>query len=414
MKKIEVDIAVIGGGAAGLTAGIRCAENNCRTLVIERNEKAGGVLLQCIHSGFGVHYFNEELTGPEYAGRLVKKAFRSGLQLLTGTSVLSLEQLQDRHKLILSGKDSGITEVHARAVILAMGCRERCRGNLGVPGERCAGVFNAGLAQQLINSCGGLPGKKAVIAGSGDIGLIMARRLSWNNIKVECVVEIMPYPAGLSRNIAQCLEDFNIPLKLSYAITEIHGHERVEGVSIAPVINGIPDLSQREYIECDTVLFSVGLIPENELAVQCGVELNPLTGGACVDGNLMTSVRGIFACGNVLHVHDLVDFVSAEAERAADSAVKYCSNDIEEVSLIPVRPAENVRYVVPDKVCPLEQNHFFIRSKKIMEHALLHVEDENGMEIFSRKLNFVKPAEMISFEIPGNNAKILEIILKEL
>lgn len=414
MKTYNVDIAVIGGGAAGLSAANKCAELGCSTMLLERNVLLGGVLNQCIHSGFGLHYFNEELTGPEYAARLVKKSENSKIQIMTESAVTEILPIENGHKLTVFSKRYGIFEVFAKAVILAMGCRERNRGNLGIPGERCAGVFNAGFAQQLINQGQYLPGTKAVIVGSGDIGLIMARRLSWNNIKVQCVVEIMPYPAGLSRNIAQCLEDFNIPLYLSHTVTKIHGTERVEAISIAPLQNGVADLAKEQTIECDTILFSVGLVPDNGIARQCGVKLNPLTNGAVVDGNLMTSVKGIFSCGNVLHVHDLVDFVSDEAERAAASAAAYCSNGIAAGTPIEVHPAENVRYVVPNTVVPTQKNNFFLRSKKVIDLALLEVKNSKGEMIFSKKLRYVKPAEMVSFELADFSAEALEISLKEL
>ena len=414
MKIFETDIAVIGGGAAGLTAAYKCAELNTRTILLERSRMTGGVLNQCIHSGFGLHYFNEELTGPEYAARLAEKAVTHTVKIMTSCTVNEITQTDGKHNLTVFSKEHGIFQVSAKAVILAMGCREKCRGNLGIPGERCAGVFNAGLAQQLINQGQYIPGSKAVIVGSGDIGLIMARRLTWSGVKVECAVEIMPYPAGLSRNIAQCLEDFNIPLYLNHTVTGIHGQSRVEAVSIAPLKNGIADLTREQKIECDTVLFSVGLVPENELVHQCGIQIDQITNGAIVDGNLMTSVKGIFSCGNVLHVHDLVDFVSLEAERAAANAVKFCRNELAEGNFIPIFPGENVRYTVPQKVDPSQKNNFFLRSKKIMEQAMLEVKDQTGKIIHARKLSYIKPAEMISFELADFYADALEISLKEL
>lgn len=414
MKIYNVDIAVIGGGAAGLTAAAKCAELNSQVMLIERNEISGGVLNQCIHSGFGLHYFKEELTGPEYAARLTEKVENSAVQIMTSCTVTNINPAENGNILTVFSGKYGIFEVNAKAVILAMGCRERCRGNLGIPGERCAGIFNAGFAQQLINLGQYLPGKKAVIVGSGDIGLIMARRLMWNNIQVQCVIEIMPYPAGLSRNIAQCLEDFDIPLYLSHTVTKIHGSKRVEAVSIAPLKNGAADLQNERKIECDTILFSVGLVPENELSRQCGIQLDPLTNGAITDSNLMTSVKGIFACGNVLHVHDLVDFVSLEAERAAESAVKFCRNELADGTFIPAVPGENVRYVVPSRVLQQGHKHFFLRSSKVMDSALLEVKNPSGENIFSRKLRYVKPAEMIAFELEDFSADSLEISLKEL
>lgn len=404
MKRIEFDIAVIGGGAAGLSAGAKCAENGMKTVIIERENQTGGVLNQCIHSGFGLHYFKTELTGPEYALRLAEKINSSAVETMLGASVVAIAENNLKYDLTVYSKLHGICIITVNAVILAMGCRERCRGNIGIPGERCAGVFNAGFAQQLINTEGYLPGKKAVIVGSGDIGLIMARRLTWSGIKVECVVEIMPYPAGLSRNIAQCLEDFAIPLHLSHTVTEICGRERVEGVKIAPFADGKADLQHEKFIACDTVLFSVGLVPENEIAKLCGVELDPITNGAVVDGNLMTSKAGIFACGNVLHVHDLVDFVSQEAEHAAECAVKFCKGTLNAADDAMICAGAGVRYVVPQKFSSAYGGKFFMRSTIVADSALLTVKNINGEVILSKKLRYVKPAEMLTFDLPPFNS----------
>ena len=404
MKIIEFDTAIIGGGAAGMSAAAKCAENKLKTVIIEREKHLGGVLNQCIHSGFGVHYFKAELTGPEYALRLTEKINSANVETLLGSSVVSIAENNGKYDLTVYSKTNGVFIVTVKTVILAMGCRERCRGNIGIPGERCSGVFNAGFVQQLINTEGYLPGKKTVIVGSGDIGLIMARRLTWSGVKVECVVEIMPYPAGLSRNIAQCLEDFAIPLHLSHSITEICGRERVEGVKIAPIVNGEPDLQQEKFISCDTVLFSVGLVPENEIARQYGIKIDPVTNGAVVDGNLMTSKAGIFACGNVLHVHDLVDFVSQEAEHAAESAVKFIKGILNAADDANICAAEGVRYVVPQKFSSQCGGKFFMRSTIVADAALLTVKNINGEVILSKKLNYVKPAEMLTFELPPINS----------
>ena len=360
MKKFEVDIAIIGGGAAGLSAAAKCAGKGRKIIIIERSASVGGVLNQCIHSGFGLHYFREELTGPEYAARLQDRLRTAEVDIMTESSVVKITKGTTGHCLSVYSAADGIMRIEAAAVILAMGCRERCRGNIGIPGVRSAGVFNAGFAQQLINTEGYLPGAKVVIVGSGDIGLIMARRLTWSGIKVECVVEIMPYPAGLSRNIAQCLEDFNIPLYLSHTVTEICGNGRVTGVKTAPLVDGKPDLSREKYIECDTVLFSVGLVPENELAREYGIEIDPVTGGAVVNDCMMTNKEGIFACGNVLHVHDLADFVSQEAEMAAASAVACCEGNLPAESRGHVIAGEGVRYAIPQRFTPGREIHFFI------------------------------------------------------
>lgn len=400
MNKIDVDIAIIGGGAAGLTAASVTASAGKSTLVIERTNALGGVLRQCIHNGFGLHYFKEELTGPEYAHRVYQQAAAAGAQFMTNASVMEISPIDGGHVLTVYSGDSGVTLVNCKAVILAMGCRERCRGNLGIPGERISGIFNAGFAQQLLNLEGYVPGKKAVIVGSGDIGLIMARRLKWSNVDVECVIEIMPYPAGLSRNIAQCLEDFNIPLHLSSTVTGIYGKGRVEYITYAPLVNGKADLTQEKKIPCDTVLFSVGLVPENELATSCGVVLDKVTNGAVVDGNLMTNVPGIFACGNVLHVHDLVDFVSNEAERCGASAIEYCNNNgAVEDSDVFVSAGSQVRYVVPQKTKGGKSTRFFMRASTIIDKAKLILTDEQNNEIISKVVRYVKPAEMLSVDV---------------
>ena len=416
MKNLDTDIAVIGGGAAGLTAAATCASMGKRTLVIERSEAAGGVLRQCIHNGFGLHYFKEELTGPEYASRVKRLAEEAGADFLLSATVMEMTPCGEGHRLtIYSGKE-GVVLVNARAVILAMGCRERCRGNLGVPGDRSTGIYSAGTAQQLINMEGIVPGKRAVIVGSGDIGLIMARRLTWSGVKVECVLEIMPYPAGLSRNIAQCLEDFGIPLHLSTSITGIHGRKQVEAVTFAPLVDGKPDLSREQRVACDTVLFSVGLVPESELSRQSGIQLNPITGGAKVDDSLMTSVPGIFSCGNVLHVHDLVDFVSLEAERCAKNAVRYCDHGLSKGKMIPASSGENVRYVVPNEVEAGQAHHLFMRASRPLPIAEAVLRDASERPLFRKTLRHVRPAEMIALEIPAGTtgeATALTISLEE-
>ena len=405
MQERLYDIAIVGGGAAGLTAAAECAKSGLRTLVIERGEHLGGVLLQCIHNGFGLHYFKEELTGPEYAARVRAMAEAAGADFLLETAVARIAPEGNDHILTTFSKVHGVLLIRARAVILAAGCRERCRGNLGIPGDRAAGVMNAGLAQQLLNLEGLLPGRTAVIVGSGDIGLIMARRLTWCGVKVEAVLEIMPHPSGLSRNIAQCLEDFDIPLHLSTGVTGIHGRKRVESITFAPLVNGEPDLAREERILCDTVLFSVGLVPENELARKCGVALNPLTGGALVDGDLMTGVPGIFSCGNVLHVHDLVDFVSQEAEACARNAVRYCRGERNGARQIPVEPGADVRYTVPNRCDPARETRFFLRARRVMERAELKIADEAGNVLLTKPLRYVKPAEMIAVALPAGAAK---------
>ncbi len=392
------DIAVIGGGAAGLAAAGVTAKAGRRTLVIDREQKAGGILRQCIHNGFGLRYFKEELTGPEYAERMANQAAEAGAEFALNSAVTELKKLDDgTFELILLSPETGVRKICAKAVILAMGCRERNRGSLAVPGTRPAGVFTAGAAQKLLNMSGMLPGTSAVIVGSGDIGLIMARRLSWSGIKVKAVVEIMPHPSGLTRNVVQCLNDFNIPLHLSHSVIRIAGKDRVEGVDIAPLKDGMPDLSNKFHVECDTVLFSVGLIPENELAVNAGVELNPATGGAMVDANYETNVPGIFSAGNVLHVHDLVDFVSEEAERAAKQILARLDG-AEQPGKHPSRVGANLKYVVP--------RWYFANRKTVFSFRPLIVTDNgeftaeiNGETVMRKKIRFVRPAEMITVEL---------------
>ncbi len=397
MNAISCDVAVIGAGAAGLTAGRVCADFGLNVLILDREDSAGGVLRQCIHNGFGVHYFKEELTGPEYAERLLRMAQTSGAILKTGATVERIDEADGKKRLLLYSKNDGVSMITAKAVVLAMGCRERCRGNIGTPGDRLAGVFTAGLAQRLLNMEGLLPGKSAVIVGSGDIGLIMARRLSWCGVRVKGVLEILPHPSGLSRNIAQCLEDFNIPLYLSTAVTGIYGKDRVERVTAAPLKDGMPDRTREWSMDCDTVLFSVGLIPENELSAQCGVVLNPVTRGAVVDSRLMTSVPGIFSCGNVLHVHDLADYVSEEATRCAEGVRRYLREHETSQPGIPVSAGENLRYVVPNRCEPGTAIRFYLRSFSVCSRALLRISG-NG---FEKKipLRYVKPAEMIRIEL---------------
>jgi len=348
MKK---DLVIIGGGPAGLAAAIRARECGVEDiLVLERDNAPGGILNQCVHNGFGLHTFKQELTGPEYAQRYIEKAQELGIEILLNTMVLDIDR---QRKITAVNPENGVLEIEARAIILAMGCRERPRGALNIPGSRCAGIFTAGTAQRLVNIDGRMPGREVVILGSGDIGLIMARRMTLEGAKVHAVVELMPYSSGLKRNIVQCLDDYDIPLLLSHTITNIAGRDRLESVTIAAVDEKRrPVPGTEQVIKCDTLLLSVGLLPENELSMKCGVALSPVTGGAVVSESLETSVDGVFACGNVLHVHDLVDNVSKEASLAGEKAAAYLRGEVKRTAGIPVKTGEGVRYTVPCTIDP--------------------------------------------------------------
>ena len=347
----QVQLAIIGGGPAGLAAAIAARESGVEDiLIIERDKELGGILNQCIHAGFGLHTFGQELTGPEYAHRFIEKVEELHIPYLLRTMVLDLSA---ERVLTVTGPETGLVQIQAEAVVLAMGCRERPRGALNIPGCRPAGIYSAGTAQRLVNMEGFMPGKNVVILGSGDIGLIMARRMTLEGAKVHAVAEVLPYSGGLKRNIVQCLEDFDIPLYLSTTVVNIHGRERLEGVTLAQVdANRKPISGTERFIPCDTLLLSVGLLPENELSSAAGVRLSGVTGGPEVTDRLATSISGVFACGNVLHVHDLVDFVSQEATKAGENAALYLKNGSKAAQLVHLEGKNGVRYTVPQYIDP--------------------------------------------------------------
>ncbi|MBR2323226.1 MAG: FAD-dependent oxidoreductase [Clostridia bacterium] len=400
MYKIDCTVAVIGGGPAGLAAAISAKKEGAeKVIIVERDNALGGILQQCIHPGFGLTRFKEELTGPEYYSRFTSRLEEEGVDVLLNTMVLEVNG--KTNKIICVNGEYGLTEINAKSIVLSMGCRERTRANIVVPGTRPAGLYTAGSAQRLINRQNVMVGKKAVILGSGDIGMIMARRLTLEGAKVELVVELMPYLAGLTRNRVQCLDDFGIPLKLSHTITAIVGEKRVEGVKIAPVDqNKKPILEKEEFIPCDTVLFSVGLIPENELSKGAGVEINPITNGPTVNQYMQTNIPSIFASGNVVHVNDLVDNVSSESETAGKYACLYANGKLNSNSeVITVKTGSNVRYVCPQKIALQEgKASLYFRVLSPDENVTLIAKD--GDTILARKKELrVSPGEMCNLSI---------------
>lgn len=391
------ELVIIGGGPAGLAAAVSAAEHGVKDiLILEREKEPGGILNQCIHNGFGLHTFQEELTGPEYAARYIEKAKRPEIRCLTDAMVLELTA--DRKVLAVHPRQ-GLLQIQAGAVILAMGCRERPRGALNLPGFRPAGVFTAGTAQKLVNVEGKMPGREVVILGSGDIGLIMARRMTLEGAKVKVVAELMPYSGGLKRNIVQCLEDFGIPLRLSHTVVRVEGKERITGVTLAQVDEkGRPIPGTEEEYSCDTLLLSVGLIPENELSRGAGVTLNPATGGPVTDESLQTGVEGIFACGNVLHVHDLVDFVSEEAADAGRYAAEFLRRlgELPETYAVQLEAGNGVKYTVPALLHPErmeEEVKLRFRVSGVFRNCAVTVRTKDGC-VYRRKKKILVPGEM--------------------
>ena len=394
INHISCDVAVVGAGPAGLAAAAAAKKQGAdRVLVIERDSSAGGILLQCIHPGFGLSYFKEELTGPEYAYRFAQAAKAAGVEFLTDATVL---EIGDKCLRVL-GPVCGLLEIEAGAIVLAMGCRERTRGNIRTPGTRPAGVYTAGAGQRLVNRQNLMIGKKIVILGSGDIGMIMARRLSLQGAKVEAVVELLPYLAGLIRNRVQCLDDFNIPLLLSHTVTEIRGHQRVEAVKIVAVDDKRQPVPGTErVIECDTLLLSVGLIPENELTRAAGIAIDPVTSGPSVNQYMQTSLPSVFACGNVVHVNDLVDNVSRESEQAGRSAALFAAGKLPKAKEITCAPGQGIRYVVPQRIALSSEDadltlYFRVTAPGGVSELSA---TQSGKLLTSRKVRRVSPGEM--------------------
>lgn len=393
------DVIIVGGGPAGLAAAVELHKKGITdVLILERERHLGGILRQCIHDGFGLTRFHTTLSGPEYAQRFIDEVARLQIPYVTDTTVLEITE----DKVVTTASRDGLRQYQAKAVILTMGCRERTRGALGIPGERPAGVFTAGVAQAYMNLYNRMPAKEVVILGSGDIGMIMARRLTLEGAHVQAVFEIQPIPSGLPRNIEQCLNDYGIPLYLSHTITDIHGNSRLTGVTVSEVdekLRPIPG-TEKEY-SCDTLILSVGLIPENELSIDAGVDLDPRTKGSVVDEHFMTSVDGIFAAGNVLHVHDLVDFVSMEAEALADSAAAYLTGQPLEDCPIEIVTDSNIGHTVPQKVSGSRDFKLSLRVKRLFQNCRIVVR-QDGIPIATKKIKKALPAEMIQLVVKAD------------
>ncbi|MCR8744624.1 NAD(P)/FAD-dependent oxidoreductase [Romboutsia lituseburensis] len=395
---MKYNVVVVGGGPAGLGAAVEAKKNGAKdVLIIERDRELGGILNQCIHNGFGLHEFKEELTGPEYAQRFIEMAKSENIDYMLNTMVLNISE----DKTIEALGEDGLINIKADAIVLAMGCRERTRGAIDIPGYRPAGVYNAGAAQRLSNMEGYMVGKEVVIYGSGDIGLIMARRMTLEGAKVKAVVEVNPHSSGLTRNIVQCLNDFNIPLMLSTGISNIHGKQRVEGITLSKLdSNRNPIEGTEEFIKCDTVLLSVGLIPENELSVEAGVKLDTRTSGPIVRNSMETNIDGVFACGNVVHVHDLVDFVTKESRIAGKNAALYYLNKLENKETVSTVANEGITYIVPQNIdtsCGEDVN-LFMRVRSIFKNKKLVVRSNDKVILEKRRPHMI-PSEMENIKI---------------
>ena len=403
---IKADLVIIGGGPAGMSAAVAAYDAGIRDIVIlERDKSLGGILRQCIHNGFGLHRFKEELTGPEYAYRYEMQVRERNIPFKLNTMVLDITP----EKVVTAmNSEDGLFQIEAKSIILAMGCRERSKGALNIAGYRPAGVFTAGTAQKFVNIDGYMPGREVVILGSGDIGLIMARRMTLEGAKVKAVCELMPYSGGLARNIEQCLNDFNIPLHLSHTVVEVHGKERVTGVTIAQVDERRKPIPEtRQFIECDTLLLSVGLLPENELTKCADIALDRITGGAVVDQNRQTEIEGVFACGNVLHVHDLVDYVSEESEIAGKAAAEYILGNKKPATDINLVTDGKVRYTVPQRISAEENVTVYFRVADVYRDVSIVVRDGDNV-LVNKKKQKVAPGEMEAITITAEMIKNLE------
>ena len=394
---MKYDLVIVGGGPAGLSAGIRASEDGLKVLILEEREYLGGILPQCVHPGFGLHYFREDLTGPEFAHRLVEKIKNLNVDFILESTVLDIS-VDGKFKVVKFVSPRGLEYVQTLAIIYAAGARERHRFEIGIYGDRVAGVFTAGEAQTLMDIYGIMPGRDVVIVGSGDVGLIMARRFALEGARVRAVIELMPYPGGLARNVVQCLEDFNIPLYLSHRVLEIRGRKRVEYVRVARVDEGLKPIEGTEFdIPCDTVVISAGLVPRTKLLKKMGVRMDPFSGGPVVDGNLETTVPGVFVAGNALMINDLVDYVVEQGELAAQSAVKYINGRVKKGRKIPIVPGNNVRFAVPHYILPGEDVILYARVERPVEDSLLVIK-EIGLR---RRYPVLKPSEMVRIKLSG-------------